>query len=279
MVIHGLLAIATVFDPRFKLKLTEYYFPKIYGNDSEKHIVKVRKMYYDLVSEYQVKYSDGQDTMPMDLQVSSMEDVHEHDTMDPLAAYDLFVSSTSNVDGVKSELDYYLEESILLRAASFDILAWSLIVVIDLLRHLTSCHPIAEVLICDGFVVRLVNVLNYGVLGVRIVVAEVVHQMVVSSKSRKEMGECGCIEPLSKMLDGKAAKKKESATKTLSTLMFYASYRKIFRRDERGIVSAVQLLDPSIKNLDRKYPVAVLAALTHSSKCRKQMVDAGACVQ
>ncbi|KAK3213265.1 hypothetical protein Dsin_017971 [Dipteronia sinensis] len=53
-----------------------------------------------------------------------MEDVHEHDTMDPLTAYDLFVSSTSNVDGVKSELDYYLEESALPRAASFDILAW-----------------------------------------------------------------------------------------------------------------------------------------------------------
>ena len=60
----------------------------------------------------------------MDLQLPSMEDVHEHDTIDPLAAYDLFVSSTSNIDGVKSELDYYLEEPVLPRAASFDILAW-----------------------------------------------------------------------------------------------------------------------------------------------------------
>ena len=59
MVIHGLLAIAPVLDSRFKLKLTEYYFPKIYGNDSEKHIDRVRKMCYDLVNEYQVKYSDG----------------------------------------------------------------------------------------------------------------------------------------------------------------------------------------------------------------------------
>ncbi|KAK3183222.1 hypothetical protein Dsin_030508 [Dipteronia sinensis] len=154
----------------------------------------------------------------------------------------------------------------------------SLEVAVELLRHLASCHPIAEVLVCDGFVVRLVNVLNCGVLGVRIAAAEAVHQMGVSSKSRKEMGECGCIEPLIKMLDGKAAEEKESAAKALSTLMLYAGNRKIFRRDERGIVSAVQLLDPSIKNLDRKYPVAVLAALAHSSKCRKQMVAAGACV-
>ncbi|KAK2662035.1 hypothetical protein Ddye_000609 [Dipteronia dyeriana] len=114
--------------------------------------------------------------------------------------------------------------------------------------------------------------------GVRIADVEAVHQMGVSSKSRKDMGECGCIEPLSKMLDGNAAEEKESVAKALPTFMLYAGNRKIFRRDERGIVSEVQLLDPSIKNLDRKYPVAVLAALAHSSICRKQMVAAGACV-
>ena len=30
--IHNLLAIATVLDPRFKMKLVEFYFPKIFGN-------------------------------------------------------------------------------------------------------------------------------------------------------------------------------------------------------------------------------------------------------
>ena len=56
MVIHGLLAMATILDPRFKLKLIEYYFPKIYDNDSEKEIGRVKKMCYDLVNENQVKY-------------------------------------------------------------------------------------------------------------------------------------------------------------------------------------------------------------------------------
>ncbi|KAK2661265.1 hypothetical protein Ddye_007798 [Dipteronia dyeriana] len=69
------------------------------------------------------------------------------------------------------------------------------------LEVVVEFHPIAEVLICDGFVVRLVNVLNCGVLGVRIDVAEAVHRMGVNSKSRKEMGECGCIEPLSKTVN------------------------------------------------------------------------------
>ncbi|KAK2649216.1 hypothetical protein Ddye_016705 [Dipteronia dyeriana] len=69
------------------------------------------------------------------------------------------------------------------------------------LEVVVEFHPIAEVLICDGFVVRLVNVLKCGVLCVRIAVAEAVHRMGVSSKSRKEMGECGCIEPLSKTVN------------------------------------------------------------------------------
>jgi hypothetical protein len=61
-------------------------------------------------------------------------------------------------------------------------------------------------------------------------------------------------------------------------LMLYAGNRKVFRKDERGVVSAVQLLDPLVQNLDKKYPVSLLASLVHSKTCRKQMVAAGACV-
>ena len=46
MTIHEILAIATVLDPRFKLKLIEYYFPKIYGSDSVDEIETVRKICY-----------------------------------------------------------------------------------------------------------------------------------------------------------------------------------------------------------------------------------------
>ena len=55
LVIHGILAIATVLDPRFELKLIEYYFPKIYGSDSAKEIGRARKICYDLVNEYREK--------------------------------------------------------------------------------------------------------------------------------------------------------------------------------------------------------------------------------
>ncbi|KAM2035721.1 hypothetical protein TB2_038031 [Malus domestica] len=149
-------------------------------------------------------------------------------------------------------------------------------VAVEFLRHLASCSPIAEVLVSDGFVARLVGVLSCGVLGVRIAAAKAAYELGFCSKTRKEMGECGCIDPLIKMLDGKAVEEKESAAKALSALILYAGNRKIFKKHEGGIVSSVQLLDPSIQNLDKKYPVALLAALAHSNKCRKQMIAAGA---
>ncbi|XP_015882248.2 uncharacterized protein LOC107418090 [Ziziphus jujuba] len=153
----------------------------------------------------------------------------------------------------------------------------SLEVAVDLLRHLASRQPIAEVLVSDGFVTRIAGVLNCGVLGVRIAAARAVYELGFCTKTRKEMGECGCIASLIKMLDGKAVEEKESAAKALSNLMLFTGNRRIFRKDAKGILCAVQLLDPSIQNLDKKYPVSVLASLVHSKKCRKQMVASGAC--
>ncbi|XP_028766239.1 uncharacterized protein LOC114724113 [Neltuma alba] len=155
----------------------------------------------------------------------------------------------------------------------------SLEVAIELLRSLASSPSIAEVLISDGFVQKLVGVLHCGVLRVRIAAARAVYTLGSSTtKAKKEMGECGCITPLIQMLDGKAVEEKEAAAMALSILMFYTGNRRIFRKDERGIVSAVQLLDPSIENLDKKYPVSILVSLVHSKTCRKQIAAAGASV-
>uniref|UniRef100_A0A5B7B0K4 Putative ARM repeat superfamily protein isoform 1 n=2 Tax=Davidia involucrata TaxID=16924 RepID=A0A5B7B0K4_DAVIN len=154
----------------------------------------------------------------------------------------------------------------------------SLEVAVELLRNLATCPPIAEVLVSNGFINRLVSVLSCGVLGVRIAAARAVYEMGFDTKTLKELGECGCIPPLVRMMDGKAVEEKEAAGKALSALLVYAGNRRIIRKEERGIVGAVQLLDPLIQNLDKKYPVSVLNSLVHSKKCRKEMVAAGACV-
>ncbi|KAB2072994.1 hypothetical protein ES319_A07G054500v1 [Gossypium barbadense] len=135
-----------------------------------------------------------------------------------------------------------------------------------------------EALVADGFIARLVSALNCGVLNVRIAAAKAVYELGFSLKTRKEMGECGCIAPLIKMLDGKAVEEKEAGAMALSKLVLYVGNRKVFQKDERGIVNVVQLLDPLIQNLDKKYPVSILSELLHSKRCRKQMIAAGACV-
>ncbi|KAJ6410485.1 hypothetical protein OIU84_007266 [Salix udensis] len=141
-----------------------------------------------------------------------------------------------------------------------------------------TSQAIAEGLVSDGFVVRLVAVLSCGVMGVRSAAARAVYELGFNMKTRKLIGELGCISPLIKMLDGKAVEEKEAAAKALSLLVLHAGNRSIFRKTEGGIVSTVQLLDPSIQNLDKKYPVSILASILNSKKCRKQMIAAGASV-
>lgn len=150
-------------------------------------------------------------------------------------------------------------------------------VAVELLSQLASCQPIGEALVSEGFIARLLAVLDCGVLGVRIAAARAVCELGVGPKTKKEIGECGCIAALVKMLDGKAVEEKEAAAKALSGLLLYAGNRKIFRKDAKGIASTVPLLDPTIQNLDKRYPVSILASLVHSKKCRKQMVSGGAC--
>ncbi|RZC17425.1 U-box domain-containing protein 11 isoform A [Glycine soja] len=155
----------------------------------------------------------------------------------------------------------------------------SLEVAVVMLRHLAESGPIGEVLVGEGFVQRLVGVLNREVLAVRIAAARAVYALGLNSgRARKEMGELGCVLGLIKMLDGKGVEEKEASAMALSVLLMHPANRRVFRKDERGVVSAVHLLNPSLQGLDKKYPVSLLALLVHSKSCRKQMVAAGACV-
>lgn len=154
----------------------------------------------------------------------------------------------------------------------------SLEVAVEFLRSLVSSQRIAEVLIAVGFLSRIIAVLNCGVLGVRIAAAKAVYDLGFNTKTRKELGECGVIPPLIRMLDGKAIEEREVAAKALSTVVAYAGNRRIFRKEERGIVSTVLLLDPLVQNLDKTYAISILSSLVHSKKCRKQMVASGACI-
>ena len=53
--IHPMLVVAVVLDPRYKMMLIYFYFPKIYGGTEDEHIEHAQKLCHDLVKEYESK--------------------------------------------------------------------------------------------------------------------------------------------------------------------------------------------------------------------------------
>lgn len=121
-VIHGIMGIAIVLDPRFKLKLLEYFFPKIYGSSSSIEIHNINKLCYSLFEDYQ--------STTMGLVESLVEKSNDKESNSEngsacnfLSGFDTYVNETNDTQ-TKSELDLYLEEKVLPRTATFDILGW-----------------------------------------------------------------------------------------------------------------------------------------------------------
>ena len=54
-VIHVIMGVATVLDPRYKTELLEFYFESNYPMDFFPQVNRIRNLCYDLVSEYQTK--------------------------------------------------------------------------------------------------------------------------------------------------------------------------------------------------------------------------------
>ena len=69
--VNVVMAIATILDPR-QMKLLEFYYPNIYGNNSVLEIEKIKNLCYDLLDEYgDVDESRDVDESPVDNEGSS----------------------------------------------------------------------------------------------------------------------------------------------------------------------------------------------------------------
>ncbi|KAG8372768.1 hypothetical protein BUALT_Bualt12G0101200 [Buddleja alternifolia] len=130
---HVMMGVAAVLDPRYKMILVEYYFQQIYGETSQSKIDEIRHNCYKLLSDYQSRAA----TMRSDSSSSSSRgslgsmmrggvfDVTNASTFDSLEGYDQFVASRFTTPAsLTSELDVYLEESVLPRTQNFDVLSW-----------------------------------------------------------------------------------------------------------------------------------------------------------
>ncbi|CAL4995014.1 unnamed protein product [Urochloa decumbens] len=125
--IHGLMAVATVLDPRFKLQMLTAFFTSVYGIErAATEVEKVRSLLYQLVLQYQqaaedVATSNGQNSRSVATAVNgSTEDDELFNIF-----YQYISSQPADASShVRTELDLYLDEPLLPRTQELDIINW-----------------------------------------------------------------------------------------------------------------------------------------------------------
>jgi hypothetical protein len=123
------LAVAVVMDPRFKMKLVEFSYSKIYGVEATKYV----KVVIDAVNELYKEYV----AQPLPLTPAYVEQgeinigpANVNNTQggapsgDGLMDFDMYLSEIQSTQPSKCELEQYLEESLVPRIQEFDILHW-----------------------------------------------------------------------------------------------------------------------------------------------------------
>ncbi|XP_054821428.1 zinc finger BED domain-containing protein DAYSLEEPER-like [Prosopis cineraria] len=120
-------AIAVVMDPRLKMKFVEYSFSRVLGEDAHEYIKIVDDGIHELFHEY--------DALPLPLTPAypgggkgnqTKTEEYPGGTLlsdSGLTDFDAYIMETSSQQ-MKSELDQYLEESLLPRVPEFDVLGW-----------------------------------------------------------------------------------------------------------------------------------------------------------
>ncbi|CAA0808790.1 Zinc finger BED domain-containing protein DAYSLEEPER [Striga hermonthica] len=119
-----ILAIAVVMDPRFKMKLVEFSFSKIYGEESASFVKIVDDGIHELFLEYVAL------ALPLNPEEANGGGLGSVKSEDPSASnglgltdFDAYIMETTS-QLAKSELDQYLEESLLPRVHEFDVVGW-----------------------------------------------------------------------------------------------------------------------------------------------------------
>ncbi|CAN1136985.1 Zinc finger BED domain-containing protein RICESLEEPER 2 [Linum perenne] len=119
--IHDVLAVAAVFDPRFKFTLLNFYFPTIYGAASREKIQSVRQLLVELEKEYKTRLQVDVDLVDG----SSSGASSNKNSGSKMTAYDIYVASlNASSEDAGTELDSYLFAKVLPRTEDFDVLLW-----------------------------------------------------------------------------------------------------------------------------------------------------------
>ncbi|KAK4383694.1 Zinc finger BED domain-containing protein RICESLEEPER 1 [Sesamum angolense] len=135
------LAIAVVFDPRFKMNLVEYFYSRIYGTEAHLHIQRVRDKLVNLF----IDYGGSCAILVNESNVISNSRV---ETRASLRDFDRWCHESRVSNNQKSELESYLEEARFPRAETFNILDWwktnspRLLVLAKIARDILAVQPL-----------------------------------------------------------------------------------------------------------------------------------------
>ncbi|CAD6268154.1 unnamed protein product [Miscanthus lutarioriparius] len=125
------LAIAVVMDPRFKMKIVEFSYSKIYGlMKGAKYVKLVDDDIHELYNEY-VRQPLPLTPAHVEQEVTgALPNDKNNIPTDPtstgnlVSGFDIYLSEVAMSQIPKSELDQYLEEALVPRMLEFDILKW-----------------------------------------------------------------------------------------------------------------------------------------------------------
>ncbi|KAG5226068.1 hypothetical protein OIU77_005662 [Salix suchowensis] len=120
------LAIAVVMDPRFKMKLVQFCFSKIFGDEAPLYVKVVDDGLHELFLEYVALPLPLTPTYAEDGNFENMKTEDNQGTLlsdHGLTDFDMYIMETTS-QNTRSELDQYLEESLLPRLQELDVLDW-----------------------------------------------------------------------------------------------------------------------------------------------------------
>jgi hypothetical protein len=113
-------------DPRFKMKLVEFSYSKIYGAEAAKYVKVVDDAVHDLYKEYVAQppaYVEQGEANNGPANANNSQGAPAS-TGDGLLDFDMYLSEIQSSQPSKSELEQYLDESLTPRMQEFDILHW-----------------------------------------------------------------------------------------------------------------------------------------------------------
>ena len=127
-IIHGIMGMAAVLDPWYKLKFVELLFPVLYGQDRAAfELEKLKELVYTLFQEYECSDPDVRDNNES---VSDLSSLNSGSSSSHRVEFKKLLSNIASIanqhddSGNTTELDNYLKEKLLPKDMELDLLLW-----------------------------------------------------------------------------------------------------------------------------------------------------------